>query len=145
MKIDDHKYNICWDQPQGILIDNVSNSSIDQDQKEKSILRNYVITFTSSGMPWNWPAPSGGVQLYIAHGRNSTEVPPISSRKDFGLENLFVSKYGWDFTTQARANWSPSIREAFMYLELYTFSTSCRKIFALHPFTHHLFKVKKSI
>lgn len=88
-------------------------------------------TLTSKGMPWNCPAPSGGVQLYMAQGKNSTTAPWISFVKAFGLVNLFASNDECDFITQARASWSPSMREAFMYLELYTSSTSCRKIFAL--------------
>ena len=42
-------------------------------------------------MPWNWPAPSGGVQLYREQGKNNTELPPISSKKAGVLANLLAS------------------------------------------------------
>lgn len=82
--------------------------------KRNPAIVNLHYTLTSNGMPRNWPAPSGGVQLYREQGKNNTEVPPMSSEKASALVNLLGSKWGFDITTQARANWSPSIREAFL-------------------------------
>ena len=88
-----------------------------------------MLTFTLFGIPWNWPAPSEGVQLKIEHGKNRVLAVITQASKVVFLWKLLDSTAA--LTTSASASWSPSKPAAYLNLVWYTFNASLSSSFPL--------------